>query len=50
MTENVCFNVCLFIRESDWISHLQTEQNLDQDVHIKISIEKYPERYHAYHK
>ena len=44
MTEHLCFDICLFIRESDGISQQQTEQDLDQAVHIKISIEQSPDK------
>ena len=44
MTEHVCFDICLFMRESDEISQQQTEQHLYHAVHIKISIEKSPDQ------
>ena len=35
---------------SDGMSQQQTKQDLDQVVHIKISIEKYPDRELIYHE
>ena len=50
MTEHVCFDICLFMRESDGISQQQTAQDLDQAVHIKIAIEKSSDRNLTYHE
>ena len=44
MTEHVCFNICLFMRESDGISQQQIAQHLYHAVHIKIAIEKSSDR------
>ena len=50
MTEHVCFDICLFMRESDGISQQQTKQHLHQTVHIKIAIEKSSDRDFTYHE